>query len=429
VNLDDLIQEGIKDSSGTFTIAKEKALEKMAAFRLISESAWILKVIQAAVVSNCSEIDVRQTSTATEFHLTGSTGWTLQQVEDEFHQPESSPLDHLKHGLWSVCLNGMRPFSLTLPQSPEMLFWNGQAMLRKRVKPGHKTVLSVSHRTIHEGRGIPLLSNIEAATRNAELARELTQHAFACPKPLRLDRRRLDALQLCPRHGLSSTSYPVQMGFLKGEIPEFKLPQATISGFTQPKEVDPKMRKILKNQATLPSRLALVCLVTAHLRKVAQEKTMVWEAYTEESLIYWVRDGVVVERTRPKVGSSGCCSLAVFASAEGLDSDAGGFTLRKNDEFSTRERQVCRLGANFLREVDLSMDAIVHSARRNSRIFGGLIALGGIGAAFWAPAHGIGITLMGAYTFFTAGSNETEVARQTEAGLHGLRRDWTSRYS
>lgn len=432
--LEDLLRaeigEGVKESSGSFTISREKALEKLAAFRLASETAWVLKIVQAAVASSCTELDIRQTSTGTEFHFSGETGWSLAQVEAEFYQVESSTdpsLEYLKHGLWSVSLNGMRPFSLVSSSWPEALLWTGDRMLRKPVRAQTKTVLTISHRTMVEGRRFSLIPDFEAASRNAEIAKELAGQAFVCCKPLRLDNRRLDALQLCPRHGLSSASYPIQIGFLKGDLPPIGLPPATLGGYAEPKEVDPSMRKLLHGEATIPSRLSLACMVTAHLRKVPKEKSLVWKAYEEESLIYWVRDGVVVDRTRPKQQAA-CCSLALFASADGLTADATGFTLQKTEEFRSREEQVCRLGADFLAEIQLNLSEVIQDARRNARRLGGLLTLGGIGCSFFSIVHGAAITLVGVYKYWTAGSDEAEVAAHVDQGLRALKKDWITRF-
>lgn len=432
--LEDLLRaeigEGVVESSGKFTISREKALEKLAAFRLASETSWVLKIVQAAVASRCSELDIRQTSTGTEFHFSGDTGWSLAQVEAEFYQVEAlseASLEHLKQGLWSVSLNGMRPFSLVAPGWAEGLLWTGDKMVRKAVRPVAKTVLTVSHRTMVEGRRFSLIPNFEAASRNAEIARELANSAFVSSKPLRLDNRRLDALQLCPVQGLSSSSYPIQLGFLKGELPALGLPPATVSGFTQPKEVDPSMRKLLQRQASVPSRLALACMVTAHVRKVSKDKSLVWQSYPESSLIYWVRAGVVVDRSRP-VGTFSCCSLALFASAEGLTADATGFTLQKNDEFRGRERAVCRLGAEFLAEIPFSVSEVVESARRSGRMVGGLLALGGMGWTFVSPVHGVAITAVGVYKALKAGSDEIAIAAEIDSGLRDLQKDWKNRF-
>ncbi|ODT59586.1 hypothetical protein ABS71_17800 [bacterium SCN 62-11] len=67
-------------------------------------------------------------------------------------------------------------------------------------------------------------------------------------------------------------------------------------------------------------------------------------------------------------------------------------------------------------------------ARRTTRVLSGLATLGGIGVAFASPAHGIAITMMGAYSFFTAGANEVEISDRAATGLRDLQKHWSIRY-
>ncbi len=59
--------EGQLDSEGGFTIAAEKALQKLAYFALPQEFDWILKVVQAVNLWNVERLVVSQTRTATSF--------------------------------------------------------------------------------------------------------------------------------------------------------------------------------------------------------------------------------------------------------------------------------------------------------------------------------------------------------------------------
>lgn len=60
-------EEGELDSQGAFTIATEKALEKLSYFALPHESDWVLKVIQAANLWRVERVVVVQTRVATSF--------------------------------------------------------------------------------------------------------------------------------------------------------------------------------------------------------------------------------------------------------------------------------------------------------------------------------------------------------------------------
>jgi hypothetical protein len=124
------LAEGDRDSSGAFTLARDKALEKLGNFSLPREDAWVLKVVQAAVASQATSLEVRQTSNEIQFSFGPARPWSLAEVEAAFVNPEPEAdrgLDHLKRGLWSVSLNGMKPFKYSLPQQKTSLIWNGAA--------------------------------------------------------------------------------------------------------------------------------------------------------------------------------------------------------------------------------------------------------------------------------------------------------------
>ena len=96
---------GLAESQGAFTIARDEALRKLASFRLPFERAWVLKIVQAAVASGAPSLDIKQTSTDTEFHFTAPKSWTLDRLEEAFFTPNLSgdrALDHLMAGLWGA---------------------------------------------------------------------------------------------------------------------------------------------------------------------------------------------------------------------------------------------------------------------------------------------------------------------------------------
>ena len=143
------VGEGQHDSAGKFTLARGKALEKLANFQLPRETAWVSKLVQAAVAGGSSGIAVRQTPTDTFFVFEPPAGWTLTSVEEAFYDPEVCPeraLDHFKRGLWPVSIRDMRPFRLVLPGSTEALFWTGEEFQRRKAETPKYLELTVSHR-------------------------------------------------------------------------------------------------------------------------------------------------------------------------------------------------------------------------------------------------------------------------------------------
>ena len=420
------VSEAQLDSSGAFTLSREKALEKLAEFQLPGPASWVSKVIQAAVAANWSEIRIQQTSTSTDITFVGNSIWTLEAIEGTFFDPETSSdrgLQHLKQGLWSVGLHGRRPFLFYLPRSSGALLWDGQALSRQPAYSGHLAVLTISHRKLEAGKGLPLLRNIEAARHNTEILEEIRSRSFACPIPLQVDSRRMDALQLCPGHGLALNSYPLEMAFLKGEVPSLSLPPGTLGSFEVPADTHREMRKHALEKQNFSPTFQVAALLCAHLKQVPQGKTKVWKPEKKRCQIYWILDGILID-CRAFDFPERSCSLGLVASAQGLTTDLSGLNLQINPQYRERLEKVCRLVDPFLTSANVNFDAMVKKARESHKMAGGLMMLGGVGLCFLSPIHGIAVGGMGAWTFFGAASEEREIVREVLQDLNFLRVEW-----
>ena len=64
--------EGQVDSEGSFTIASEKALQKLAFFALPHQFDWVLKIVQAVNLWKADSLVVAQSRTATSFTFSPS---------------------------------------------------------------------------------------------------------------------------------------------------------------------------------------------------------------------------------------------------------------------------------------------------------------------------------------------------------------------
>ncbi|MBN9416697.1 hypothetical protein ABS71_08785 [bacterium SCN 62-11] len=419
------IDEGAKDSSGKFTLSREKALEKLAAYQLQGGQSWVLKVIQAVVAAGASELSVRQTGTDTEFHFSMPEPWLLAEVEDAFYDPEVSPnrsLDHLKRGLWSVSLHNMRPFLLAIPGCPEALVWTGKALTRGAVAARQSVLLAVSHRTIFEGKGIPLLRNLEAASGNAEVLAELRDRAFTCSIPLKVDNRRMDALQACPKYGVSKSSYPVYLAFLGGDLPELKIPPATFGKYRPQAEGDSEIAKLFHRQTKLPEKVAVGSLITAHVREVKRGKATVWEAYSMGSCLYWVRDGVVVDWEHLKT-SAACISCALFVSAEGLATDLTGLKLARGEAYEDRVEQALEILKPFVSSAEVSLEAMIRSQKLAGNVAGGIMLVGAVTLGLMIPIWGLFLAGGALMTLSQSGSTARALDQNLKRGLERLQQD------
>ncbi len=416
------VDEGAKDSSGQFTLSREKALEKLAAYQLQGGQAWVLKIVQGVVASGASELAVRQTGTDTEFHFALLEPWTIDQVEDAFYEPEVTAdraLDHIKRGLWSVSLHSMRPFFLAAPGWEQALVWTGKAFRRGPVAARQSVLLAVSHRTIYEGKGLPLLRNLEAASGNAAVLAELRDRAFTCSIPLKVDNRRMDALQACPNSGVSKTSFPIYLGFLPGNLPGLPIPPATLGEYRPVLAGDPTVSKVFHPPTHLPPEVAVACLITAHLREIKRGKSLVWETYIHHSTLYWVRDGVVVDWEILN-GATGCVSCALFVSAEGMSSDLTGLKLARGEAYQKRFQAALESFRPFLARAEVSLEAMVRSQQMSGRVAGGVMLVGAVALAFMVPIWGLFLAGGALATMSQSGAAARALETDLKRGLERL---------
>lgn len=430
------VGEGQHDSAGKFTLARGKALEKLANFQLPRETAWVSKLVQAAVAGGSSGIAVRQTPTDTFFVFEPPAGWTLTSVEEAFYDPEVCPeraLDHFKRGLWPVSIRDMRPFRLVLPGSTEALFWTGEEFQRRKAEPPKYLELTVSHRSRLQGGGFSYyFLGIESARGNAAIMRELCENCFTCPIPLKVDGRRLDALQGCPRHGFSPSSYPIRVALAEADLPDFRPPRLTYGGYTPINAGESQLNTIFQPKVKVPERIGVGLLLCASIEKVALGDASRPIPLPRSSTLNWVRDGVIVGREALAV-SQLSCAAGLFISADGLETDLTGFGLIRSEEVQRRQLAACRAVLPFIRETSVSLDVYVRSVLNRAYLMGGLMFLGGLILTAVNPLSGFfiaggGATGGAAVTAAVNLSAERALEVSLQRDLRSLQHEWTRRW-
>lgn len=429
------VGEGQHDSAGKFTLARGKALEKLASFQLPRETAWVSKLVQAAVAGGSTGIAVRQTSTDIFFVFEPPPDWTLNMVEDAFYDPEVSPdraLDHFKRGLWPVSIRDMRPFRLVLPGEPQALFWTGEEFQRRPSEPVKYLELTVSHRNRLQGSGFPYLREIESARGNAGTLRELCENCFTCPIPLKVDGRRLDALQGCPMHGFSPSSYPIRVALAKADLPDFQPPRLTYGGYAPVNAGQSQLNTIFQTKLTIPSRISVGLLLCASIEKVALGDASRPVPQPRSSVLNWVRDGVIVGREALPVNQLSCAA-GLFLSADGLESDLTGFGLIRTPEVTRRQLEACRAVLPLISETSVSLDVYVRSVLNRAYLLGGLMFVGGLALCAVNPISGFfiaggGATGGAAVTAAVNMSAERALEMTLQRDLRSLQYDWARQW-
>lgn len=118
VYLEQLAQEGSRDSQGTFSVDYAKALEKLSQRLFSDPTSWLIKLVQAATASGARELQVRPLRDRLEVQFTspGFSSSQFQHFETLLHQPlgnEDQPA--LAHFL--------RAFHASRAARPESLAW------------------------------------------------------------------------------------------------------------------------------------------------------------------------------------------------------------------------------------------------------------------------------------------------------------------
>ncbi len=320
---------GGERSSGTFTIASERAWEKLGSCQLPSETAWILKLVQAACRSGASSLSIVQTRSKSSVTIHGVSNWSQDVVEAAVLGNSAShpAVGHLAIALRALLVS-QRPLSLTYPEGVSVI-WNGQAFC-----PAHKGsgvagswTLEVSHS--HSGRwAFPLTGTHREATRYAAgIARELIRDCCLASVPIRLDGRLINGLGHLDEVRGSGQRTLLNVVPLEAKEPAHPLwppevGQDSSYPFLNPEAFEP---------LSFEGESAAVALVLNH--EAPSEDHLVpaldLESFREdESRFLWMHDGIVVQREPLRV--SGVLSLVVIASVGELPTDLSGLSLARS---------------------------------------------------------------------------------------------------
>ena len=432
--------DGSVESSGAFTLAREKALAKLAAFQLPFAEAWAVKIIQA-IVARGSEapIQVYLSSIQARFYFALKVNWSLDAVEESFFDPDVSfedGADHLVNGLWALGFQEKRGFHLVLEGQSDSLLWNGQELVRLPMEPpGHRSYLEVSHQGLDSPKKSWLRSIVGGSARNAEIAGVLSRYCFTCPLPLEVDTVRVDSLQLCPNAGWAKETYPISLSFSNSGLPSWPIPEGTFlelpSHSSRASWDGGGLRKFAKAalKGLEAHRLAgIACMLSVHLQRVKSGDKYVFETSSGPSRCYWVADGAVVDQELFR-GPSDVCSVGIFVSAEGLDTDLTNLRLQASSLKAKRKRQAGEVVARHLDSLrNLDMTEFVPKAKKQGMIVGGLCALLGLGTMLVIPGIGVLCLITGIVTAIDGASKSSPLVTDIPSSVRDLQSWFEWRY-
>ncbi len=204
--LENQAAEGKADSVGSFTVAREKALQKLADFALPNAYDWVLKIVQAANIWRVPKMVVRQTRIATSFYFCPPRGQNFPSEGAIVGALENPALDHenpihaIAMALRSLVQQTRLSFVLAVRQDGEMykpiFAGDDVSALSPQTREAwayltHDGVrLTVSHFQGSEsltGRYLPTFSHQER--RDVEILGKLEERCFASAVPIEVDGR------------------------------------------------------------------------------------------------------------------------------------------------------------------------------------------------------------------------------------------------
>lgn len=428
--------EGRLIDEGSFTLAKEKALSKLASYRLPFEGAWSVKVVQAAVSGGCCHaIDVEIGRKESRFTFQAPPEWTPDALETYFFTPEpgtEDSLNHLTSALWTVGVGRKHGFQLSVPGEIESLLWDGEALHRVEGEMA-SDLFTLTVRNAPRSQGPHLTGS---SRWNADTVRALATRCYTCPVPLKVDGRRLDGLQFCPSHGWSSNTFPLAYAFLPGELQSLPAPPGTFEAVTGAQMSDSggaglgaASARILENLKP-QENTSVLAILSAHIRGSSDKKAKIpFEPRSHAHTCYFVHHGVVASQL-PFTVSPSHCSVAAFVNAEGMSTDISGFYLNIDSEGEERCHKCARVLTGQLRAVGLeARNLMSEEATKTPRRVGGAFVLLGLGLTFLSPFHGVPLMLAGVLAITEGPKARVEWAKKFTDGIFDLSVAWERAYS
>lgn len=437
--------EGEVHGEGSFTLAREKALAKLANFQLPFEGAWAVKVIQAALLVGTGPISLRQTSKETVFFFQPDPDWTIDGLEEAFFELEKHTvsLRCLMSALWVTGVGRGCPFLITLPGHQEGLVWNGQEFYRlsqddneNQSRDCDRSDSNLCLRVFHFPAGRTgvvdwVQQQVSGSRLNAEVSKAVCQLCFASSRELRLDGRRIDGFQFAPEQGWSESSFPLWLSPVPCSLPPLEIPPGTSSGLrgedlfvNNIKGMDRVAEKALGG-LDLAEETGAMLMVTAHAMRAKSGRRTTWETHSGRCLVYWIRHGIVL-RAEPLSIPARCCSIALFLNAQGLKTDLSGLLLQRDDQAVERLRVALKAGDRALQSLDMTiLDILVDSVRKRKKVVAGAMAVVGGGLLMATSQIQFGaLIIAGGMTAYNAGNEEKQLIEEYREALLGLRLDW-----
>lgn len=339
---------GMEDSEGEFTISHAQAVQKMASYSLPYPEAWILKIVQAAVIWEAAGIEVRQSKlyTIIEFCPLEKKNIPTEEevVSTLLGQAGAStvPVGKLCLGLRSLVRLEDYSFILTLHTGrtetrPLYAGREGQSLTRlDRLRLARTKGAGIKIVVIHLREGEHLLGRLlyrflPGLRRDRRIASELDKNAAVCSVPIRLNGRLLTDILQSGAYGFRRSRRPlIFSGVRAPDEPVLALAvnsRAECLSYGQPpKPREPAFAPAGENEFS--------AWYLFHGWEFSGRK--VPETVSQQSHeVLWICNGVVVQCEK-FWHPTRLLRLTVFLNANDLQTDITGLLLLENEEKEAR---------------------------------------------------------------------------------------------
>lgn len=333
------------DSSGAFTVAVEHAVFKLGAYQLPRPSAWILKIVQAAVASKAGKVKVSQGKRATEISFEPSEDLLSEDLIRAFSEPDrqsSRAIKHLVTGLLCVGPGQNRAFTLSLVGGGKAskILWDGARLANQIRDIGgqKKSVVLVVKNCLSR----------TAQNQNADEAEELRRWAHACPALIKLDGRTVDMVEDSAPIGTPQPKFQwpysrrddwkcwVYVAF--GTVEE----HVKIPAFSVPPDLSKRVkRRALSDRLTdrrpLLSQLASSQRVSSLWRLDYYFGGSDLEGQPRRSTCRWLVDGVVIDEHHLSLAERSV-ALSLYLDGSDLETDLSHFSFQRESDRQRSQR-------------------------------------------------------------------------------------------
>ncbi|MCA9776197.1 MAG: hypothetical protein KC800_05750 [Candidatus Eremiobacteraeota bacterium] len=354
--LEQQASSGTMDSEGDFTVSHSNARKKLAKFALPRESAWVSKLVQAAVGWGMTRIQVGQSQNETQLFLESPTPSRLPTEKDVVNALLSgkvtaeTPLEHFCLGLRALVEQAELSFLLVLnsgqtkPQPIYAGWYFGQMSESERLDSRFDYSAGITLTVRHSPpiTGDTTMSELFGLKKHGlPLIQELRDFAYASPVPIIQAGLHLE--------GLLDSPILLQSKFVPLVLSGLTELSHSPDGLPLPPDFEEKQFSYLTHPRRArrsyggPKEFACAYILTA-----PSPNRATLGAYKRSSF-KWVRDGVVVQESSLDIRTE-MLGLTVLANAQGLRSDLTGFQLVLEEKLFERQSEVLRtLGKEVMR--------------------------------------------------------------------------------